>query len=86
MRLYSASRLPQRAEAVGRLLSGVGPLALVVIASGAFAGHLSRTSWHQVAVSLEEAAHLTSGQVLELARYVEQADPALLQQVCSLLT
>lgn len=86
VRLCSGSGLVRRAEAIGRLLTAVGPLALVVIGSGAFARHLSRASWHQVGVTLEEAARVTSGQLLELARYVEQADPHLLEQVCALLS
>lgn len=85
-RLCSASGLTRRAEAIGRMLPAVGPLALAVIASGAFAQHLSRASWHQVAISLEEAASVTSAQLHELAHYVAQADPAVLLQVFALLS
>ncbi len=72
-----------------RLLNGllrpVGPLALVAIAAGAFASLLPATRWHGASATLDDALRLSAGQVLELARYVEQKSPESLLQLPALL-
>ena len=73
--LFAKAAPPQRARLLNGLLLPVGPLALVAIAAGAFASLLPTTRWQVATVSLDDAMRLTSGQVLELARYVEQKSP-----------
>ena len=73
--LYAKAAPAQRARLLNGLLRPVGPLALVAIAAGAFADLLPTTRWQVATVSLDDAMRLTSGQVLELARYVEQKSP-----------
>jgi hypothetical protein len=75
-----------RARALRRLLMPVGPLALMVLAEGAFARYAGSARWSRMSVSLEDAARITSNQVFELARYVEQSDPSVLEQVVVVLS
>jgi hypothetical protein len=73
--------LPLRARLLRRLLMPVGPLALTVLAGGAFAKYASSARWSRITVSLEDAARVTSSQIVDLVRYVEQSDPTVLEQV-----
>ena len=82
---FSKTRLTVRARMLRRLLVPVGPLALAVIAGGAFAKYVGQARWARLSVSLEDAANVTAGQVIELARYVEQSDPSALTQVLNVL-
>jgi len=75
-----------RVEVLSRLLSALGPMALAVIGGGMFAKYIGRARWPEIPVSLEDATQATSGQIIDLVRYVEQADPAVLQQVVALLS
>ena len=75
-----------RVEVLNRLLSATGPLALAVIGGGMFAKYIGRARWPEVAVSPEDAARITSRQILDLARYVEQSDPPMLRKVVALLS
>lgn len=75
-----------RVEVLSRLLSALGPMALAVIGGGMFAKYIGRARWPQIPVSLEDAAQATSSQIIDLVRYVEQSDPAVLQQVVALLS
>jgi hypothetical protein len=68
-----------------RLLLPVGPLALTVIAGGAFAKYVAQARWSRLSVSLDDAARVTSNQVFELVRYVEQSNPAVLQQAMAVI-
>jgi hypothetical protein len=74
-----------RARVLDRLLRSVGPLALVVVSGGAFAKYVAQARWQQLTVSVEDAALATSGQVYELARYVQQSDPTLIAQLLDTL-
>lgn len=74
-----------RARMLDRLLRAVGPLALVVVSGGAFAKYVAQARWPQLSVSVEDAALATSGQVYELARYVQQSDPTLIAQLLDAL-
>jgi len=79
-RLYAGASAMQRSRIVTTLLRPLGPLALVAVASGAFAGLLDRVN-ALGAASIDELGHFTRDQVFELARFVEQVSPDALQQV-----
>jgi hypothetical protein len=57
----------------------VGSLALAAVASGAFSAFLLRR------VTLEDVARITADQTAELARFVDQCNPDVLQQILSML-
>ena len=78
---FTRLRLAQRVRVLRRLLMPVGPMALVVLGGGAFAKYAAQARWPRMSVSLDDAARVTSAQVYELVRYVEQSDPHALQQV-----
>jgi len=78
-RLYAGASAVQRSRLVATLLRPLGPLALVAVASGAFAGLLTRLGSDALA-GAEELAGFTTEQVFELARFVEQVSPEALQQ------
>jgi hypothetical protein len=73
--VYRQAPVPLRARLLECLLRPVGPLALLTIATGAFARFLYRLQRDALPISLEDAARITSDHVLELARYVEQSSP-----------
>jgi predicted regulator of Ras-like GTPase activity (Roadblock/LC7/MglB family) len=73
--------LPLRARVLRRLLMPVGPLALTVLAGGVFAKYAASARWSRITVSLEDAARVTSSQIADLVRYVEQSNPTVLEQV-----
>jgi hypothetical protein len=83
--IFARTRLALRARLLRRLLLPVGPLALTVIAGGAFAKYVEHARWPRLTVSLEDAARVTTSQVFELVRYVEQSDPAVLQQLMAVI-
>jgi hypothetical protein len=83
--VYARTRLALRARMLRRLLLPVGPLALTVIAGGAFAKYVEHARWSRLPVSLEDAARVTTSQVYELVRYVEQSNPAALEQVMAVI-
>jgi len=83
--VFTRTRLVLRARMLRRLLLPVGPLALTVIAGGAFAKYVEHARWSRLPVSLEDAARVTTHQVFELVRYVEQSNPAALQQVMAVI-
>jgi hypothetical protein len=80
-RLYAGASAMQRSRMVDTLLRPLGPLAIVAVASGAFAGLLSRMSALGAALPVDELGAFTREQVFELARFVEQVSPDALQQV-----
>lgn len=75
----------QRARMLRQLLRPVGPMALTVLGGGAFAKFALQARWERISVTLDDAAAVTSAQVFELVRYVEQADPAGLAQLLTQL-
>jgi len=83
--LFAKAAPPQRVRLLNGLLRPVGPLALVAVAAGAFANLLPTTRWRIASASLDDATRLTAGQVLELARYVEQKSPEAFMQLPELL-
>jgi len=80
-RLYAGAGVVQRSRIVATLCRPLGPLALVAVASGAFAGLLDRASALGSTLQADGLADFTRDQVFELARFVEQACPEALQQV-----
>jgi hypothetical protein len=80
-RLYAGATAVQRSRIVTTLCRPLGPLALVAVASGAFAGLLDRASTLGSTLQIDELAGFTRDQVFELARFVEQVSPEALQQV-----
>ena len=79
--VFTRARLALRARMLRRLLLSVGPLALTVIGGGVFTKYVAQARWSGLSVSLDDAARVTTNQVFELVRYVEQSNPAVLQQV-----
>ncbi len=80
-RLYAGAGAVQRSRIVATLLRPLGPLALVAVASGAFAGLLNRAGALGSALPMDELGAFTREQVFELARFVEQVSPQALRQV-----
>ncbi len=83
-RLYAGAGAVQRTRIVATLLRPLGPLAVVAVASGAFAGLLTRLGSEALA-SAEELAEFTSEQIFELARFVEQVSPEALHQAAGVV-
>ena len=83
---FTRLRLAHRVRVLRRLLMPVGPLALTVLGGGVFAKYAAQARWPRMAVTLEDAARVTSNQVFELVRYVEQSNPQALQQVLLVLS
>ena len=72
---------PLRARLLQLLIMPIGPLAMTVLAGGTFARYAEFARRLPIPISAEDAARVTSGQVAEIARYLEQADPSMLEQV-----
>jgi hypothetical protein len=82
---YGEAAGPLRVKLLECLLRPVGVLGLVAIATGAFGELLRRGSYRRLDITLDDAARVTTDQMLELARYVEQYKPETFQQIASLL-
>jgi hypothetical protein len=74
-RLYEGGSAPQRSRLLTLLMRPLGPLALVGVASGAFAGFVGRAA----ATSMDDLGRFSRGQVFELARFVEQVHPQAME-------
>jgi hypothetical protein len=85
-RLYAAADPPLRAQLIACLVRPLGPLGLVAVAAGAFAGLLRRSSSGGVTLVINDVARYSNEQVYELARFVEQVSPQALQQVAALVS
>lgn len=84
-RLYASAGLVQRSRIVATLLRPLGPLALVAVASGAFASLLHQANTAGSTGLIHEMANFTREQVFELARFVEQVSPDALQQMAGVI-
>ena len=82
---FTRLRIAQRVRVLRCLLQPVGPMALAVLGGGVFAKYIVQARWPRISVSLEDAARVTSGQVYELVRYIEQSNPLAVQQVLGVL-
>ena len=80
-RLYAGASVVQRSRIVVMLAKPLGPLALVAVASGAFAGLLDRVNALGATLPIDELGNFTREQVFELARFAEQVSPDALRQV-----
>ena len=76
---YRRAAAPLRRKLLEGLLRPVGSLALAAIASGAFSAFLLRR------VTLDDVARITAEQFVELARFVDQVNPDVLQQILTML-
>jgi hypothetical protein len=85
-RLYAAAGVPLRARLLACLMRPLGPLALAGVAAGAFAGFLHRRGAAGTSIDLDGAARVSTAQVLELARFVEQVEPQALQHFAGLVS
>ncbi|MEP7205741.1 MAG: hypothetical protein ABI920_02295 [Casimicrobiaceae bacterium] len=75
-----------RARILSRMLAAVGPLALLVVSGGTFAKFVEQARWAGLTVSVEDAARVSANQVFEIASYVQQSNPAVMEQVLAVLT
>lgn len=82
---FTRVRLRQRVRMLRRLLLPVGPMALTVLGGGAFAKYAAQARWPRMSISFDDAAQVTSAQVYELVRYVQQSNPLVLQQLLAAL-
>jgi hypothetical protein len=82
---FTRLRLGQRVRVLRRLLLPVGPMALAVLGGGAFAKYAAQARWPRISISFDDAARVTSGQIYELVRYVQQSNPVVLQQLLAVL-
>ena len=82
---YQAASAGVRVRVLNRMLRAVGPLALAVVAGGAFARYVSQARWSALTVSLGDAARVTSSQVYELVAYVQQSNPDVVRQIALVL-
>jgi hypothetical protein len=78
---FSRADLAARAAMIGRLLAAVGPLALAVVANGAFARYVPYARWACVPVSHGDAAIVTPRMIAELVQYVQQSNPELFERL-----
>jgi len=84
--VYRNATAPLRTRLLECLLRPVGPLGVVAIAAGAFGLFLQRGDYRQLTVAPEDAMRISPEQMLELARYVEQASPESFLQIVPLLS
>jgi hypothetical protein len=82
--VYEEAPAPLRTQLLECLVRPLGPLALVAIAGGAFGHLLYRLRRDAVPISLDDAGRVTSEQVLELTRFVEQCNPDALLRIGAL--
>jgi hypothetical protein len=85
-RLYGAANAPLRAKILTKLLRPLGPLGMVAVAAGAFAGFLHRAGSEGARVALNELGPYSNEQIAELAHFVEQVSPDALMQVAGLVS
>ncbi len=83
--LYNEAPATLRPTLLEYLLRPVGPLAIVTIASGAFAHLLYRLRFHGAPISLDDAARVSADHVFQLARFVEQCSPHALMRMGTLI-
>ena len=85
-RVVVGASQPLRAALLACLLRPLGPLALLGIASGAFAQHFRRDPSGSLLLAPDGMVEHSSEQVSELVGFVEQVSPDALQQFAALLT
>jgi hypothetical protein len=80
-RAFTVANAELRRLVLARLVGSVGTLALAVLGGGAFVKFLTRSR----GVSVDDALEATSWQVFELASYVQQANPEVIEQILVVL-
>ena len=83
---FTRLRVGERVRVLRCLLQPVGPMALAVLGGGVFAKYIAQARLPRMSVSLEDAARVTSSQVYELVRYIEQSSPVTMHQVLTVLS
>ena len=83
--IFTKLGLAQRVRVLRRLLMPVGPMALAVLGGGAFVKFVAQAHWPRMSISFADAARVTSNQIYELVRYVEQSNPQAVHQVIAVL-
>lgn len=83
---FTKLRHAKRARVLQRLLLPVGPMAMAVLAGGAFAKFAAQARLPEISISIDDAARVTWNQVFELGRYIEQSNPHVLHQVMTALS
>lgn len=78
-RLYRTAEPSLRVALLACLVRPLGPLGLVAIASGAFAGFLHRSGSTSAMVAMD-VERFSREQVIELANFVEQVSPEALHE------
>lgn len=82
-RLFTSAGNPLRARLLRCLMRPLGLLGVAGVASGAFVAFIDRRGG-ELQIDAEAVAQVSSQQMLELARFVEQVDPQALQQFAML--
>ena len=82
---FARLHVRERVRVLRRLLLPAGPMALLVLAGGAFAKHARYARSPRMALRREDVARVTPDQIVELARYVQQANPLALRQVVRII-
>lgn len=83
-RLFAAAGNPLRIRLLRCLMQPLGTLGAAGVAAGAFAAFIDLRHRHEPRIDADAVAQLSSRQIHELARFVEQVDPQALQQFASL--
>jgi hypothetical protein len=84
-RVFTHAGVRLRVNLLQALLRPLGPMAVAAVAAGAFVKCLERAGWQHISVTADDALNATAGQVMELARYVEQSSPQVVEQVWAML-
>ncbi|HEX6723115.1 MAG TPA: hypothetical protein VF107_16230 [Burkholderiaceae bacterium] len=79
--LYEEAPVGLRQRLLNHLLRPVGPLALVAVATGAFASLLPHERWSGAYAQLDDVLRIRPDQVLDLTRYVQQKSPEMLMRL-----
>ena len=79
--LYDEAPVGLRQRLLNHLLRPVGPLALVAVATGAFASLLPHERWRGATAQLDDVLRIRPDQVLDLASYVQQKSPEMLMRL-----
>lgn len=82
---FEAASAGVRVRVLKLLLRAVGPLALAVVAGGAFARYVTQARWSALSVSISDATRVSSSQIHELAAYVQQSNPDVARQIIAML-
>jgi hypothetical protein len=85
-RLFVAADMPLRARLLAILMKPMGALCIAGVAAGAFTWVLRRGgAVADASLDLEQVGRVSSEQVLELARFVEQVNPQALLDFAALV-